>query len=160
MTNNLRSSAQRVQDLLSSCGLTTKVVEFSDVTRTAEDAARTIGCMLGQIAKTIIFKGKNSGNPICVIASGPNRVDERKIEQFLQEPIEKPDAGFVLQHTGFAIGGIPPIGYVFAQPPIIDEDLLAYQEVWAAAGTPFAVFSITPANLVKITSGTVHTVKK
>ena len=88
---------------------------------------------------------------LLIIASGPNRVDEKKVEQLIGEPIEKADAEFVLHHTSFAIGGIPPIGYELEIKPLIDHDLMQYTEIWAAAGTPFAVFRITPQELVKIT---------
>src|ERR1700682_4212179 len=98
----LKGSAQRVQDVLTQHGLDLKVIEFKELTRTAQEAADVIGCEVGQIAKTLIFRGKTTSKPICVIASGKNRVDEKKIVQFIGEEIEKPDAAFVLQHTGFA----------------------------------------------------------
>lgn len=160
MNDNLRSSAQRVQNILCAHNLHTQVIEFKELTRTAQEAAATIGCQVGQIAKTLIFKGKQSGKPVCVIASGPNRVDEKKIEQYVGESIEKPDADYVVQHTSFAIGGIPPIGYLFDKKPLIDQDLMQYTEIWAAAGTPYAVFRIVPADLVKITQGTIADVRK
>lgn len=160
MNQELRHSAQRVQDILKQHHLDIKVVEFSASTRTAQDAANTIGCEVGQIAKTLLFKGKSTSTPICVIASGKNRVDEKKVAQCVGEDIEKPDAEFVLQHTGFAIGGVPPIGYSLAMAPLIDEDIMSYDLIWAAAGTPFAVFCITPKNLLAITQGRVVDIKK
>ncbi len=160
MNNNLSESAQRVQEALKRHHIDIKVVEFKDTTRTAQEAAATIGCHVGQIAKTLIFKGKKNGNPICIIASGQNRVDEKKVEQLIDEAIEKPNAEFVLQHTSFAIGGIPPIGYELEIKPLIDQDLMQYQEIWAAAGTPFAVFRITPHELIKISKAIISDIKK
>jgi Cys-tRNA(Pro) deacylase len=156
----LKDSAQRIQDILTHHGLDIQVVEFKELTRTAQEAALAIGCEVGQIAKTLIFKGKTTSKPICVIVSGKNRVDEKKIVQYLGEEIEKPDAEFVLQHTGFAIGGIPPIGFQLEMRPLIDEDLMAYQELWAAAGTPHAVFRLTPSDLIKMTEGQVANIRK
>jgi prolyl-tRNA editing enzyme YbaK/EbsC (Cys-tRNA(Pro) deacylase) len=158
--NQLKGSAQRIQDLLHQHHLGLKVIEFKETTKTSQDAANAIGCEVGQIAKTLIFKGKNSHKPYCIIASGKNRVDEKKIVHLIGEEIEKPDAEFVLKHTSFAIGGIPPIGFEFENKPLVDEDLLTYTELWAAAGTPNSVFRITPKDLLHITHGTVATVKK
>lgn len=160
MNSDLKSSAQRIQNILSQHNLAIQVIEFKELTRTAQEAANAIGCQVGQIAKTLIFKGKESNQPICMIASGINRVDEKKIEALIGEKIEKPDAEYVLQHTGYAIGGIPPIGYSFSRKPFIDQDLLAYDEIWAAAGTPNAVFRITPQDLITITNATIADTKK
>jgi prolyl-tRNA editing enzyme YbaK/EbsC (Cys-tRNA(Pro) deacylase) len=156
----MKSSSQRIQDVLHEYKLDLKVVEFSELTRTALEAATAIGCELGQIAKTLIFKGKTSQRPICIIASGKNRVDEKKVALLIGEEIEKSDADFVLKHTGFAIGGVPPLGYTLEINPLIDEDLMAYSEIWAAAGTPHSVFCLTPQNLLKITHGRVVNVAK
>lgn len=151
--NKLKDSSQRVQDILNQYQLDLKVIEFEELTRTSQEAANVIGCEVGQIAKTLIFKGKKSNKPICVIASGKNRVDEKKIAHHVEEEIEKSSAEFVLQHTGFSIGGIPPIRYQFEIKPLIDEDLMLYLEIWAAAGTPNSVFRLAPQNLLKITGG-------
>ena len=140
MENKLKNSSQRIQDILDANKLDLKVVEFKELTRTAQEAANTIGCEVGQIAKTLIFRGKMSSKPICVIASGKNRVDEKKIMQHVGEEIEKSGAEFVLKHTSFAIGGVPPIGYDLEIKPLIDEDLMSYQEIWAAAGTQIRYF--------------------
>jgi prolyl-tRNA editing enzyme YbaK/EbsC (Cys-tRNA(Pro) deacylase) len=156
----MSKSSKRIQDLLHEYGIATTIREFSQLTRTSQEAADAIGCEVGQIAKSLIFKGTKTGKPVCVIASGKNRVDEKKIEQYIGEAIEKPDADFVIQHTGFVIGGIPPIGYQFEQPPLIDEDLMTTAQVWAAAGTPNSVFCISPHELVRITQATVVKVKK
>ncbi len=160
MTIVLRNSAQRVQDILHQYNLDIKVIEFKELTRTSQEAAATIGCDVGQITKTLIFKGKTSGQPICVIASGKNRVDEKKIKEYIGEDIERPDAEYVLKHTGFAIGGVSPVGYTFELKPLIDEDLMNYSEIWAAAGTPYAVFRLTPKDLLMITNGRIANVRK
>ena len=159
MSDPLSSSAQRVQDALARLGLTLQVVELPDSTRTAVEAAQAIGCQVGQIVKSLVFKGKRSGRPVLVAASGPNRVDERKIEALISEPLGKADAEFVRQRTGFVIGGVPPVGHSEQLETFIDQDLLQYDEIWAAAGTPHAVFRLTPADLVRITGGRVVDVK-
>jgi prolyl-tRNA editing enzyme YbaK/EbsC (Cys-tRNA(Pro) deacylase) len=160
MNCKLKDSSQRVQDILIQHELEVRVIEFRELTRTSQEAANAIGCEVGQIAKSLIFRGKSTSKPICVIASGKNRVDEKKIAQYVGEEIEKPDAAYVLQHTGFAIGGIPPIGYHFDENPLIDEDLMAYLELWAAAGTPHSVFQLSPTDLLKITQGRVVNLRK
>lgn len=157
---NLPSSAQRVQEILQSYKLAVDVVEFASTTRTSQEAASTIGCDVAQIAKTLIFKGKNSQKPVCIIVSGKNRVDERKVKHYLGEAIERPDADYVLKHTGFAIGGVPPVGYQFDAKPLIDEDLMKYEMLWAAAGTPYCSFEISSKDLVRITQGQIADIKK
>src|SRR5437016_4800855 len=152
---NLKASAQRVQEILQNLNLPISVVEFSETTRTSQEAANAIGCDIAQIAKTLIFKKKKTQEPVCIIASGQNRVDEKKIEQYVGEAVEKPDAQYVLHYTGFAIGGVSPIGFEFSIKPFIDEDLMKYETVWAAAGTPNSVFKISSKDLVAITKGQV-----
>jgi prolyl-tRNA editing enzyme YbaK/EbsC (Cys-tRNA(Pro) deacylase) len=156
----LKDSARRVQDALNMYNLEFQIVKFHESTRTSQEAALAIGCEVGQIAKTLIFRGKRSGNPICIIASGKNRVDEKKVALLIGEEIEKPDAAYVLQHTQFAIGGVPPIGYKLTTLPLIDEDLMLYEELWAAAGTPHAVFQLSCPDLMKITQGRISNIKK
>lgn len=160
MTTLLKDSSQRIQQVLQQYGLDIQVIEFTNTTRSAQEAANTIGCQVGQIAKTLIFKSTHDEKPVCVIASGKNRVDEKKIEQLIGNAIEKADANFVLKHTGFAIGGVPPVGYILDIEPLIDHDLMSYTEIWAAAGTPFSVFNIIPENLVRITGGQIVDIKK
>ena len=157
--NRLSSSAQKVQDALHAIGLTLQVVELPDSTRTAMEAAQAVGCQVGQIVKSLIFKGKRSERPILVIASGANRVDEKKIEALIGEPLGKADAEFVRQKTGFVIGGVPPVGHAQPLATFIDADLLQYERVWAAAGTPHAVFQLDPADLIRITGGEIIQVK-
>ena len=156
---SLSTSAQRVQDALMKLGLILQVVELPDSTRSAAEAAEAIGCSVGQIAKSLIFKTRNSQEPILVIVSGPNRVDEKKIGALVGEMITKPDAHFVRQHTGFSIGGVPPVGHNQPINTFIDQDLLAFDEIWAAAGTPNAVFRLTGDDLVRATGGQVIGVK-
>jgi len=123
--------------------------------RTAVEAAASIGCSVGQIVKSLVFKGRRTGRPILIVASGANRVNERRIAEIIGEPVEKPDADYVRERTGFTIGGVPPVGHLEKLESLVDEDLLGYQEIWAAAGTPHAVFRLTPADLVRMTQGQV-----
>jgi prolyl-tRNA editing enzyme YbaK/EbsC (Cys-tRNA(Pro) deacylase) len=123
------------------------------------EAAQAVGCQVGQIVKSLIFKGRQSGKPVLVIASGPNRVNEKRVGELFGEPIEKANADFVRQHTGFAVGGVPPVGHLEPLQTFIDEDLLQYDEIWAAAGTPHAVFCLTPKDLMAMTSGEITSIK-
>jgi len=159
MSYNLKKSAERVQAILNEFGFELNVIEFSDSTRTAQEAANAIGCTVGQIAKSLIFKGKSSQKPILIIASGTNRVNEKLVKEYTGEKLEKADAEFVLENTGFVIGGIPPVGHTKPIDTFIDEDLMQYSEIWAAAGTPNAVFKLTPEILVEITKGSIIKVK-
>lgn len=159
MSKELTASAQRVQDTLKSKGFACEVIELPEKTRTSQEAAQAIGCQVGQIVKSLIFKGKHTQKPILVVASGPNRVNEKKLSERVSEPIEKADADYVRERTGFAIGGVPPIGHVERLETFIDEDLLHYEEIWAAAGNPHAVFKLTPSDLRKMTNGQVISVK-
>lgn len=136
MSELLSPSARRVQERLRELGHTTAVLELPDTTRTAADAARAIGCRVEQIAKSLVFKGGESGRPLLVIVSGTNRVDERALSALAGEPVQKADADFVRERTGFAIGGVPPVGHRERLDIFVDEDLLRLDEVWAAAGTP------------------------
>lgn len=149
----LSGAAQRVQDLLAARGLPARVVELAQTTRTAAEAAAAVGGEVADIAKSIVFKGAGSGAPVLVIASGVNRVDETKVAARLGEPLAKADADFVRAATGFAIGGVPPVGHAQPIRTLIDRDLLKRARIWAAAGTPNAVFSLTPDELLRITGG-------
>lgn len=159
MSSVLSKSAQKVQEVLNKFNYELDVVELSDSTRTAQEAADAIGCTVSQIAKSLIFKGKVSGKPILIVASGSNRVNEKAVKAHLGEKLEKADADFVLEHTGFVIGGIPPIAHKEPITTVIDEDLLQYDEIWAAAGTPHAVFKLTPSILKEITNGDIICIK-
>jgi prolyl-tRNA editing enzyme YbaK/EbsC (Cys-tRNA(Pro) deacylase) len=129
------------------------VVELPGSTRTSQEAADAVGCKVEQIAKSIVFQGKQSGKPILVVASGANRINEKKLRDLVAEPVKKADADFVRSETGFVIGGVPPVGHLKAIEIFIDEDLLKYEEIWAAAGTPHAVFKLAPADLTRMTGG-------
>jgi prolyl-tRNA editing enzyme YbaK/EbsC (Cys-tRNA(Pro) deacylase) len=159
MSNHLGASVQKVQDVLKSLGYTGEVVVFSDSTRTAAEAAQAVGCQVGQIVKSLVFRGKHTHRPVLVEASGSNRVDERRIGAEVGEPVEKADADFVRQHTGFAVGGVPPVGHAEDIETFIDEDLLQYESIWAAAGNPHAVFRLTPGELRAMTGGKVIAIK-
>jgi Cys-tRNA(Pro) deacylase len=159
MSEKLKPSAQIVQEALQRHGLTCDVVQMQETTRSAEDAARAVGCEVGQIAKSLVFEGTQSHRPVLVITSGANRVNEKTIGQNLAESIKMADPEYVRETTGFAIGGVAPIGHRHPLKIFIDEDLLRYEKVWAAAGTPHAVFKLTPDELIMITNGTVISVK-
>ncbi len=159
MPSNLSSSAQKVQDALAARGLALTVVELPQSTRTAAEAAAAVGCTVGQIVKSIVFRAAETQRPVLVITSGANRVSEKAIAALLGEPLAKADADFVRTRTGFVIGGVPPMGHVETPVTFIDEDLMAYGEIWAAAGTPNAVFRLAPSDLLALTSGRVVKVK-
>lgn len=156
----LSASAQKVQNILAERGTTLKVVEFIESTRTSAEAAERVGVSVGQIAKSLVFKAKTSGKAVLVIASGANRVDEKKIAAQLGEKIGRADPEFAREATGFVIGGIPPLGHGQELPTFLDEDLFQYQIIWAAAGTPNAVFELTPAQLAELTSGKVADIRE
>jgi prolyl-tRNA editing enzyme YbaK/EbsC (Cys-tRNA(Pro) deacylase) len=155
MNKPLPTSAQRVQQALQALGLPLRVVELPASTRTAADAAQAIGCQVGQIAKSLVFRGAETGRPVLVVASGSNRVDEQKIAALLGEPLAKADADFVRLRTGFVIGGVPPVAHLEPLQTFLDEDLFQNEEIWAAAGTPHTVFRLSPANLIRMTAGRV-----
>ena len=159
IANSLSPSTQKVQDALKALGFLNQVLELQTTTRTSAEAAQAVGCRVEQIAKSIIFQGKQTHKPVLVIASGPNRVNEKRIEEFISEPLGKADADYVRKHTGFVIGGVPPIGHLEKLEIFIDEDLLKYEEIWAAAGSPHAVFKLTPSDLIKMTGGRVVSIK-
>jgi prolyl-tRNA editing enzyme YbaK/EbsC (Cys-tRNA(Pro) deacylase) len=153
----LPPAAHRVETAARELGLDIKVRIMPKSTRTAEEAAAACGCAVGQIVKSLIFKGKQSGKPYLFLVSGVNRVNEKAIGERFEEPIVRPDADFVREATGFAIGGIPPLGHAAPLDTYLDEDLLQYETVWAAAGTPNAIFSVDPAALREAASA--HIIK-
>lgn len=155
MEGELSPSARKVRDALLALGIAAEPVELPDTTRTAAEAARAVGCRVEQIAKSLVFRGRESGRPLLVIAGGANRVNEGRLAELAREPVEKPDAAFVRERTGFAIGGVPPVGYRERLETFIDEDLLRLDTIWAAAGTPNAVFRLAPADLPALTGGRV-----
>ena len=156
----LKTSAQKVQDAVTALGFDFNILEFNETTRTSADAAVAIGCAVDQIAKSLVFKTKITGRAILVIASGSNMVNIKLIKAEVGENIPRPDADFVKGQKGFAIGGIPPIGHAQNLTTFIDEDLFLYEDIWAAAGTPNAVFRLTPKELEKMTGGKVMPMKK
>jgi prolyl-tRNA editing enzyme YbaK/EbsC (Cys-tRNA(Pro) deacylase) len=150
----LSASAQRVQDALDAAGVSTRIVEYDVPARTSAEAAAVLGCEVGQIAKSLVFKSA-SGVPVLVIASGAHRVDEAKVAALAGDGIGKADADFVRTVTGYAIGGIPPLAHATRAVTFIDRNLLAYETVYAAGGTPHAMFPIAPRDLVRVAQGTV-----
>ena len=155
-----KASAQRVQDALAARGFAFEVREFPESTRTSAEAAAAVGCDIGQIAKSLVFRAKASDRPVLVMASGANRVDEKAVARHLGEKIGRADADFVRARTGFSIGGVPPVGHSEAIVTLIDRDFLDHAEIWAAAGTPNAVFRLSPDDLIALTKGEVADVKK
>ncbi len=160
MSSSLKGSSRRVQEALAAQGFAFDVREFPDSTRTSAEAAAAIGCSVAQIAKSLVFRGAESGNAVLIIASGANRVDPAKAEALLGEAIKRADADFVREATGFAIGGVPPLGHDRPLVTLIDEDLLAFEEVWSAAGTPNAVFRLSPIDLGDLTGGRIGDLKQ
>jgi prolyl-tRNA editing enzyme YbaK/EbsC (Cys-tRNA(Pro) deacylase) len=141
------ATAIKFQELLQQLGLEGQVVEFEQTTKTAADAAAAIGCSVGQIVKSLIFRNAD-GAAVVVYTSGANRVDEAKVEALTGQKPGKADADFVRAATGYAIGGVPPFGYQHPPHTYVDEALLMYDEIWAAAGTPYAVFPLRPGELL------------
>ena len=155
MSGSLSPKAQRVQDALRGLGFSHQVLESPRTTRSAADAAQAIGCRVEQIAKSLVFRCRGTDKPVLVIASGPNRVDEKQIGEYRSEPVEMATPDFVRDRTGFVIGGVPPVGHQEPLETYIDEDLFRYGDIWAAAGTPNAVFRLSPKDLADMTNGRV-----
>ncbi len=153
--SELKPAPRRVQQAAEGLGLAVRVVEMAQSTRTAEHAAAACGCAVGQIIKSLVFRGKQSGKPVLLLVSGGNRVDQKGVAATVGEALDRPDAAFVREVTGFAIGGIPPFGHAQALPTWIDQDLLQYETVWAAAGSPEAVFEVDPRRLAEVIGATV-----
>lgn len=149
----LSNSARTVQATLDALGLDCRVVELPASTRTAVEAAQAIGTTVAQIVKSIVFRGRQSGQALLVLASGINRISEERLAALAGEPVEKADADFVREATGFVIGGVPPLAHRQPLRAWVDEDLLQFDEVWAAAGTPQAVFRCHPRDLVRMSGG-------
>lgn len=159
-TQSLAPSAQKVADAAAALGLPIEIVTFSESTRTAEEAAVAIGCTVGQIVKSLVFKAGD--DPVIALVSGANQLDTRKLAGLLgvgRKQVSRADADTVRAATGYAIGGVPPFGYVTGLIPYIDQDLTQYAQIWAAAGTPFAVFAVAPDDLVRVTNGQVVDLK-
>jgi prolyl-tRNA editing enzyme YbaK/EbsC (Cys-tRNA(Pro) deacylase) len=148
---SLPRSARRVQEALHELGVDVEVVELSDSTRTAPEAAAAVGCELGAIVKSLVFRGAHSGEPVLVLVSGDRRADEAALAEALGEPVQRAEAGWVREVTGYAIGGVAPVGHPAPVRTLIDDDLMRFETVWAAAGTPRTVFPIAPELLARVT---------
>lgn len=159
MTENLPDAARRVAAAAEALGLSVTVMLMPDSTRTAEEAAAACGCRVGQIVKSLVFTGATSGRDLLLLVSGDNRVDEAGVAAHLGEALERPRGAHVRKVTGFAIGGIPPFGHAAQLETYIDADLLTHDVVWAAAGTPNAVFSVDPKALQAATGAAIISVK-
>ena len=154
----LPPAAQRVAEAAARLGLAIDLAVHHAATRTAEEAAAACGCEVAQIVKSLVFRGTASGTPYLLLVSGRNRVDEAVAAGVIGEGMERPDAAFVREVTGFAIGGIPPFGHARPLRTFADADLLAFGHVFAAAGTPNAVFAVAPRALVEAIGATVMAV--
>lgn len=159
VSEELSPSARRVQEALAAHGSAFRVLELPASTRTAAGAARAIGCSVAQIAKSIVFRTVRDKAPVMVVASGVNRVNESRVAAYLGEPIEKADAVYVREKTGFTIGGVPPLGHAERLRILVDEDLMGLGEIWAAAGTPNSVFKLSAESLLRMTQGELRTIK-
>lgn len=159
MTDNLPGSAARVVAAAEALGLAIAVRQMPASTRTAEEAASACDCAVGQIVKSLIFRGRTTKTPFLLLVSGDNRVDEKGVAASIGEALKRTDADDVRALTGYAIGGVPPLGHAAPLATFFDRDLLAHDVVWAAAGTPFAVFSVAPAALAEAVGARVISVK-
>lgn len=153
------TSLQRVRAALAAAGLPDDTRRFEEGTRTVADAAAAIGVQEGQIVKSMVFVTE-TGDTVLVLASGDNRVDERRVAEVFGASISRPDADHVRRVTGFAIGGVPPLGHLRPLPTLLDEDLWRFEELWAAAGTPHDVFAVTADQLEHATGGRRATIKR
>ena len=154
----MHSAAARVQEALRARGLSGDVIELADSARTAAAAAAACGVAVGQIVKSLVFLAE--GEPVLVLASGSNQVDEQRLERLTGKPIHRADADAVRAATGYSIGGVPPLAHATALRAFVDRDLLRHDALIAAAGTPHAVFRLTPEELCRITGGTVEDIKR
>ncbi|WP_424939793.1 YbaK/EbsC family protein [Aliiroseovarius sp. S253] len=146
----MSKSLKRVETALKDAGIAAQVIEMSEGTRTAADAARACGCEIDQIAKSIIFRGESSGHVVLFLTAGGNQVDAAKASALAGEPLGKADAKLICAETGFAIGGVSPVGLTNPVRAFYDARLLEFDEVWAAAGTPRHVFPAAPRDLIRI----------
>ena len=158
--DDLKEACRRVEAGARALGLEIRVQQMSQSTRSAEEAAAACGCAVAQIVKSLVFRGRSSGRPIMLLVSGANRVDEKGVAAAIGEPVMRPDAQYVRDVTGYAIGGIPPFAHAKPLVTFLDEDLLEHATVWAAAGTPESVFEIEPGRLAESVEARVIRVKK
>lgn len=155
MSEESFGSAQRVSGTLRRLGIASQVRTMPQSTRSAAEAAAALGCDVAEIVKSLVFRAVEGDTPLLVLASGADRVDEARLAEVVGGPVEKATGRFVRDRTGFAIGGVPPLGHAETLPTYLDEHLLAYPTVWAAAGTPRTLFPISPEDLVRATSASV-----
>ena len=153
-----KASIRRVHDALRNLGIEPRIREFPESTRTAREAATAIGTSVERIVKSLVFAAGDE--TIVVLVSGVNRVDTARLSELVGRPIKRADPDRARRDSGFAIGGVPPLGYPRPLPVYVDQDLLQYEEVWAAAGTPNAVFPITPRDLVRVSGGQIADMKE
>lgn len=153
-------STEDVRKFLAERGMNNEILELSDSAATAVLAAEAIGTTVGQIVKSLIFKDAQTGEPLLVLASGNNRVDEKKVSALVGSKVKKPDADFVRSKTGFVIGGVPPFAHLEQMKTFIDHDLLTFDCIWSSAGHPHSVVRLLPEELVSITGGTPADVKQ
>ena len=151
-------TVRRVQEALEALGLGHEIVDLGLSARTAADAAGAVGCRVDQIAKSLVFRLRESGRPLLVVASGAHRVNETRVAAIVGEALDRADADFVRAETGFTIGGVAPVGHLKPVVTVIDEHLLTFEQIWAAAGHPNMVFRLRPADLVTMTGGRVTAV--
>jgi prolyl-tRNA editing enzyme YbaK/EbsC (Cys-tRNA(Pro) deacylase) len=149
----------KVQNAAREANLDIEIIISAEPSRTAPEAAEACGCALGQIVKSLVFRGKTSGAPVLLLVSGMNRVDEAKVAAAIGEALMRPDASYVREVTGYAIGGIPPIGHKTQLKTFMDKDLLMFDAVFAAAGTPNSTFKANPASLLTASGAEVIDVK-
>ena len=153
MSQELRDSARRVQDYLSERGFDFQVKELQSSTRTAQEAADSIGCGVAQIAKSLIFRDKATELPVLIVASGANRVDIKKVQRTTGIKLGRADGNYVKENVGYAIGGVPPVAHNTPLKTLLDPDLRNHETIWAAAGTPFAMFELGAEDLESLTGG-------
>jgi prolyl-tRNA editing enzyme YbaK/EbsC (Cys-tRNA(Pro) deacylase) len=146
-------SVERVRTALARAGLRAEIVELPGAARTAQAAANFLGCQVGQIANSLVFRAQTSDRAVLVMSSGAKRVDLARLAAALQEPVGKADADFVRSRTGFAIGGVPPVGHADVGQIFVEKSLAAHRELWAAAGHPHTVFRLSYDELVRVTGG-------
>jgi prolyl-tRNA editing enzyme YbaK/EbsC (Cys-tRNA(Pro) deacylase) len=154
----LSRNAKSIQDFLTAAGVEARVMELPSSTRTAAQAAAAIGCSIGQIAKSLVFRTSPGMDPVLVVASGANRVNEERIWVIIGQAVEMADPDFVRRATGFAVGGVPPFGHPAPITTILDRDLMEWDFLWASAGTPHAMVRLRPDELKRLTGGGVHAV--
>jgi prolyl-tRNA editing enzyme YbaK/EbsC (Cys-tRNA(Pro) deacylase) len=147
MKSNGSDATMRIRSIL---GAGFRVLEFEQSTHTSAEAAAVLGCDLAQIAKSMMYQAAD-GQPVLVVASGANRIDEKKVAALLGQKIKRADPEFVLASTGVAVGGVPPLGHIRAPLTFLDQDLGRHETIWAAAGSPNALFALAPADLVRLT---------